>query len=79
MRYGEYMDPFNAMVDGIQLQETRDLLRQWHARGWRSRNRHGHRPHCQQLRPGCSLPGRLPKHGSAPDGGSTDFLPWMLK
>jgi 6-oxo-cyclohex-1-ene-carbonyl-CoA hydrolase len=75
--YGEYMDLFNAMVDGILNCKKPTLCR---VNGMRVAGG-------QEIGMACDLTlssdlaifGQAgPKHGSAPDGGSTDFLPWML-
>ncbi len=75
--YGEYMDLFNAMVDGILGCKKPTLCR---VNGLRVAGG-------QEIGMACDLTiasdlavfGQAgPKHGSAPDGGSTDFLPWML-
>ncbi|MCP4572746.1 MAG: 6-oxocyclohex-1-ene-1-carbonyl-CoA hydratase [bacterium] len=75
--YGEYMDLFNAMVDGILGCKKPTLCR---VNGMRVAGG-------QEIGMACDLTissdlavfGQAgPKHGSAPDGGSTDFLPWML-
>ncbi|MFH1842523.1 MAG: 6-oxocyclohex-1-ene-1-carbonyl-CoA hydratase [bacterium] len=75
--YGEYMDLFNAMVDGILNCKKPTLCR---VNGMRIAGG-------QEIGMACDLAissdlaiyGQAgPKHGSAPDGGSTDFLPWML-
>ncbi len=75
--YGEYMDLFNAMVDGILGCKKPTICR---VNGMRIAGG-------QEIGMACDLTlssdlaifGQAgPKHGSAPDGGSTDFLPWML-
>jgi 6-oxo-cyclohex-1-ene-carbonyl-CoA hydrolase len=75
--YGEYMDLFNAMVDGILNCKKPTICR---VNGMRVAGG-------QEIGMACDLTvtsdlaifGQSgPKHGSAPDGGSTDFLPWML-
>jgi 6-oxo-cyclohex-1-ene-carbonyl-CoA hydrolase len=75
--YGEYMDLFNAMVDGILNCKKPTLCR---VNGMRVAGG-------QEIGMACDLTlasdlaifGQSgPRHGSAPDGGSTDFLPWML-
>ena len=75
--YGEYMDLFNAMVDGILGCKKPTICR---VNGMRVAGG-------QEIGMACDLTvssdlavfGQAgPKHGSAPDGGSTDFLPWML-
>lgn len=75
--YGEYMDLFNAMVDGILNCKKPTICR---VNGMRVAGG-------QEIGMATDLTvtsdlaifGQAgPKHGSAPDGGSTDFLPWML-
>jgi 6-oxocyclohex-1-ene-carbonyl-CoA hydrolase len=75
--YGEYMDLFNTMVDGILNCKKPTICR---VNGMRIAGG-------QEIGMACDLTltsdlaifGQSgPKHGSAPDGGSTDFLPWML-
>lgn len=75
--YGEYMDLFNTMVDGILNCKKPTLCR---VNGMRVAGG-------QEIGMACDLTfssdlaiyGQAgPRHGSAPDGGSTDFLPWML-
>jgi 6-oxo-cyclohex-1-ene-carbonyl-CoA hydrolase len=75
--YGEYMDIFNAMVDGILNCKKPVICR---VNGMRVAGG-------QEIGMATDLTvssdlaiyGQAgPKHGSAPDGGSTDFLPWFL-
>jgi 6-oxo-cyclohex-1-ene-carbonyl-CoA hydrolase len=75
--YGEYMDLFNGMVDGILNCKKPTICR---VNGMRVAGG-------QEIGMACDLAvssdlaifGQAgPRHGSAPDGGSTDFLPWML-
>jgi 6-oxocyclohex-1-ene-carbonyl-CoA hydrolase len=75
--YGEYMDLFNSMVDAILNCKKPTLCR---VNGMRVAGG-------QEIGMACDLTltsdlaifGQAgPKHGSAPDGGSTDFLPWFL-
>lgn len=75
--YGQYMDLFNAMVDAILNCRKPTICR---VNGLRVAGG-------QEIGMACDLTvasdlavfGQAgPKHGSAPDGGSTDFLPWML-
>jgi 6-oxo-cyclohex-1-ene-carbonyl-CoA hydrolase len=75
--YGEYMDLFNAMVDSILNCKKPVICR---VNGMRVGGG-------QEIGMACDLAissdmaiyGQAgPKHGSAPVGGSTDFLPWFL-
>ncbi len=75
--YGIYMDLFNGMVDSILNCKKPTICR---VNGMRVAGG-------QEIGMACDLTlasdlaifGQAgPKHGSAPDGGSTDFLPWML-
>jgi len=75
--YGEYMDLFNGMVDTILNCKKPTICR---VNGMRVAGG-------QEIGMACDLAiasdlaifGQAgPRHGSAPDGGSTDFLPWML-
>jgi 6-oxo-cyclohex-1-ene-carbonyl-CoA hydrolase len=75
--YGEYMDLFNGMVDGILNCKKPTICR---VNGMRVAGG-------QEIGMACDLAiasdlavfGQAgPRHGSAPDGGSTDFLPWFL-
>ncbi|MBU0755223.1 MAG: enoyl-CoA hydratase/isomerase family protein, partial [Planctomycetes bacterium] len=75
--YGAYMDLFNAMVDAILMCKKPTICR---VNGMRVAGG-------QEIGMACDLTysadtaifGQAgPRHGSAPDGGSTDFLPWML-
>ncbi len=75
--YGLYMDLFNAMVDGILSCKKPTICR---VNGMRIAGG-------QEIGMACDITvasdlaifGQAgPRHGSAPDGGSTDFLPWML-
>ncbi len=75
--YGEYMDLFNAMVDGILGCKKPTLCR---VNGMRIAGGQEIGMACDlTLSSDLAIYGQAgPKHGSAPDGGSTDFLPWML-
>ena len=75
--YGLYMDLFNGMVDSILGCKKPTICR---VNGMRIAGG-------QEIGMACDLTiasdlaifGQAgPKHGSAPDGGSSDFLPWML-
>ncbi len=75
--YGLYMDLFNAMVDSILGCKKPTICR---VNGMRVAGG-------QEIGMACDITissdlaifGQAgPKHGSAPDGGSSDFLPWML-
>lgn len=75
--YGQYMDLFNAMVDSILNCKKPTICR---VNGMRVAGG-------QEIGMACDIAvssdlaifGQAgPRHGSAPDGGSTDFLPWFL-
>jgi len=75
--YGQYMDLFNGMVDGILTCKKPTICR---VNGMRIAGG-------QEIGMACDISvasdlaifGQAgPRHGSAPDGGSTDFLPWMF-
>ena len=75
--YGEYMDLFNQMVDAILMCKKPTICR---VNGMRVAGG-------QEIGMACDLAissdlaifGQAgARHGSAPDGGSSDFLPWML-
>ncbi len=75
--YGEYMDLFNGMVDSILNCKKPTICR---VNGMRVAGG-------QEIGMACDLAvasdlavfGQAgPRHGSAPDGGSSDFLPWFL-
>src|SRR3990167_507492 len=75
--YGEYMDLFNAMVDGILNCKKPVICR---VNGMRVGGGQEIGMACDiTLSSDLAIYGQAgPKHGSAPDGGSTDFLPWFL-
>ncbi|MFQ6082078.1 MAG: 6-oxocyclohex-1-ene-1-carbonyl-CoA hydratase [Candidatus Aminicenantia bacterium] len=75
--YGEYMDLFNGMVDSILMCKKPTICR---VNGMRIAGG-------QEIGMACDITvsadtaifGQAgPRHGSAPDGGSSDFLPWYL-
>ncbi len=75
--YGEYMDLFNGMVDSILMCKKPTICR---INGMRIAGG-------QEIGMACDIAissdtaifGQAgPRHGSAPDGGSSDFLPWFL-
>jgi len=75
--YGLYMDLFNGMVDAIMNCKKPTICR---VNGMRVAGG-------QEIGMACDISvssdlaifGQAgPRHGSAPDGGSSDFLPWML-
>jgi len=75
--YGEYMDLFNTMVDSIMDCKKPVICR---VNGMRVAGG-------QEIGMACDIAisadtaifGQAgPRHGSAPDGGSSDFLPWFL-
>ncbi len=77
MEYGEYMDLFNGMVDAILQCQKPTICR---VNGMRIAGG-------QEIGGACDLAvasdlavfGQAgPRHGSAPVGGSSDFLPWYL-
>ncbi|MDL2268932.1 6-oxocyclohex-1-ene-1-carbonyl-CoA hydratase [Desulfosarcina sp. OttesenSCG-928-A07] len=75
--YGIYMDLFNAMVDMILFCKKPTICR---VNGMRVAGGQEIGMACDiTLSSDLAIFGQAgPKHGSAPDGGSTDFLPWML-
>jgi 6-oxo-cyclohex-1-ene-carbonyl-CoA hydrolase len=75
--YGEYMDLFNGMVDAILGCKKPTICR---VNGMRVAGGQEIGMACDfTLASDLALFGQAgPRHGSAPDGGSTDFLPWML-
>jgi len=75
--YGEYMDIFNAMVDGILNCKKPVICR---VNGMRvAGGQEIGMATDLTISSDLAIYGQAgPKHGSAPDGGSTDFLPWFL-
>jgi len=75
--YGEYMDIFNGMVDAILGCKKPTICR---VNGMRVAGGQEIGMACDfTVASDLAIFGQAgPKHGSAPDGGSTDFLPWML-
>ena len=75
--YGLYMDLFNAMVDAILGCKKPTICR---LNGMRIAGGQEIGMACDiAISSDMALVGQAgPKHGSAPDGGSTDFLPWFL-
>jgi len=75
--YGLYIDLFNAMVDAILGCKKPTICR---VNGMRVAGGQEIGMACDiTVSSDLALIGQAgPKHGSAPDGGSTDFLPWML-
>ncbi len=75
--YGAYMDLFNAMVDAILTWKKPPICR---VNGMRVAGGQEIGMACDTtVSSDLAIFGQAgPRHGSAPDGGSTDFLPWML-
>ncbi len=75
--YGEYMDIFVGMVDAILNCKKPTICR---VNGMRIAGGQEIGMACDfTLTSDLAVFGQAgPRHGSAPDGGSTDFLPWML-
>ncbi len=75
--YGLYMDLFNAMVDGILGCKKPTICR---VNGMRvAGGQEIGMAYDLTLSSDLAIFGQAgPRHGSAPDGGSSDFLPWML-
>ena len=75
--YGAYMDLFNAMVDGILNCKKPTICR---VNGMRVAGGQEIGMACDTtITSDLAIFGQAgPRHGSAPDGGSSDFLPWML-
>jgi len=75
--YGEYMDLFNGMVDSILLCKKPTICR---VNGMRIAGGQEIGMACDTaVSADTAIFGQAgPRHGSAPDGGSSDFLPWFL-
>ena len=75
--YGEYMDLFNGMVDSILLCKKPTICR---VNGMRIAGGQEIGMACDTaISSDTAIFGQAgPRHGSAPDGGSSDFLPWFL-
>ena len=75
--YGEYMDLFNGMVDAILNCKKPTICR---VNGMRIAGGQEIGMACDvTVASDLAMIGQAgPRHGSAPDGGSTDFLPWFL-
>jgi len=75
--YGEYMDLFNGMVDAILMCKKPTLCR---VNGMRVAGGQEIGMACDiAISSDTAIYGQAgPRHGSAPDGGSSDFLPWYL-
>lgn len=75
--YGQYMELFNHMVDAILGCKKPTICR---VNGMRVAGGQEIGMACDlTLSSDLAIYGQAgPKHGSAPDGGSTDFLPWYL-
>ncbi len=75
--YGEYMDLFNGMVDSILMCKKPTICR---INGMRVAGGQEIGMACDTaITADTAIFGQAgPRHGSAPDGGSTDFLPWFL-
>jgi len=75
--YGEYMDLFNGMVDSILMCKKPTICR---VNGMRIAGGQEIGMACDiAISADTAIYGQAgPRHGSAPDGGSSDFLPWFL-
>lgn len=75
--YGAYMDLFNGMVDSILMCKKPVICR---VNGMRVAGGQEIGMACDiSISSDLALYGQAgPRHGSAPDGGATDFLPWYL-
>ena len=75
--YGLYMDLFNGMVDAIMNCKKPTICR---VNGMRVAGGQEIGMACDiSISSDLAIFGQAgPRHGSAPDGGSSDFLPWML-
>jgi len=75
--YGEYMDLFNAMVDAI-LNCKKPVICRVNGMRVAGGQEIGMATDITVSSDLAVFGQAGPKHGSAPDGGSTDFLPWFL-
>jgi 6-oxocyclohex-1-ene-carbonyl-CoA hydrolase len=75
--YGEYMDLFNAMVDGI-LNCKKPVICRVNGLRVGGGQEIGLATDLTVTSDMAVFGQAGPKHGSAPDGGATDFLPWFL-
>ncbi|MBI1905661.1 MAG: 6-oxocyclohex-1-ene-1-carbonyl-CoA hydratase [Rhodocyclales bacterium] len=75
--YGEYMDLFNAMVDGI-LNCKKPVICRVNGMRVAGGQEIGMATDITITSDLAVFGQAGPRHGSAPDGGSTDFLPWFL-
>jgi 6-oxo-cyclohex-1-ene-carbonyl-CoA hydrolase len=75
--YGEYMELFNGMVDSILMCKKPTICR---VNGMRIAGGQEIGMACDTaISADTAIFGQAgPRHGSAPDGGSSDFLPWFL-
>ena len=75
--YGEYMELFNGMVDSILMCKKPTICR---VNGMRIAGGQEIGMACDTaISSDTAIFGQAgPRHGSAPDGGSSDFLPWFL-
>ena len=75
--YGDYMDLFNAMVDGI-LNCKKPVICRVNGLRVGGGQEIGLATDLTVTSDMAVFGQAGPKHGSAPDGGATDFLPWFL-
>ncbi len=75
--YGEYMDIFNQMIDSILMCKKPVICR---ANGMRIGGGQEVGPAADiTLSSDMAIYGQAgPRHGSSPDGGASDFLPWFM-